>query len=942
VESSLLEGVELPPQPESVSSAHGSDDLAAWLAAETNCTLEAARQAVDYVAAEDAAIGAVPTQTQVVFERFFDESGGMQLVVHAPFGGRINRAWGLAMRKRFCRSFDFELQATADDDGFILSLGPQHSFPIEALFSMLRPDNVLNLLEQAIIAVPMFHLRWRWNATRSLQVDRQRNGKKVPPALQRFRSEDLLTAVFPKLTGCQEEHTGDHVIPDHPLVRQTMHDCLHEALDIDGLIDVLERIERGEIKLIARDTREPSPFAYELLNANPYAFLDGGEIQERRARMAATRRSVSVESVRDLGRLSPEAIEQVVLESQPLVRNADELHDVLLSRVYIPGGRPSEAVQDGGTPTDGLGRPSSEIFVAQPEWRLLFHELVHEGRATLIETVRGLQVWVATERVPAVRALFPELVCRPEVDVPSTVQQQWEDVEARIAVLRGLLEISGPVTAAQVAALTGFTGGQVAAGLESLEGEGVVLRGRFRNWDAATTDAPLSSDAGAEWCHRRLLARIHRLTVAGLRREIEPVEIADFISFVCRHQGIVGEDRRQGASGLHVVISQLQGLDIAAIAWERDVLPARIPGYRRDWLDELCLNGEVGWGRLYPPPRDPEKSRSIASITRVVPISLFLREDAAWLREPTTEIATIEMLTSTAREVFELLQANGATFATDIAMQLNLLPAHLDEALGELVARGLVTADGFAGLRNLIRESAEQRSGLSGRALRQTPRLIRHRRSPNQIGRWSVWRETSAPVETQDEPQRRREVVEQWAWQLLRRWGVIFKDLLQKEPGAPPWWELVQVYRKLEARGEIRGGRFVRGVAGEQFAIGETVVALRRLRDERTGPHGAVREVPDARAETNVNAADREGAAPQSFVVISASDPLNLTGILDGGPRVPAQAGNRVVLHQGRFVAAWDGRDWTFAGECPAGIRQRLQQAAPLTSEAVLSLAGPS
>ncbi len=937
VESPLLDACDAPDSSAPVASTHSFDDLAARLAEETNCSLDAARQAVEYIAAEDAAIGVVPTQTQVVFERFFDESGGMQLVVHAPFGGRINRAWGLAMRKRFCRSFDFELQATADDDGFILSLGPQHSFPIEALFSMLRPDNCLNLLEQAIIAVPMFHLRWRWNATRSLQVDRQRNGKKVPPALQRFRSEDLLTAVFPKLTGCQEEHAGDHVIPDHPLVRQTMHDCLHEALDIDGLIDVLQRIERGEIQLIARDTREPSPFAYELLNANPYAFLDGGEIQERRARMATTRRSFGVESVRDLGRLSPEAMQQVVIESQPLVRNADELHDVLLSRIFVPTvGRPSLAVLSKRKHADGLGRPSYELFLAQPEWTPFFHDLVQEGRATLIETPQGLTGWVATERVPAVRSLYAGVQLRPEVEVPLSVEQTWDAIDARLAVLRGLLEICGPVTSPDVAGVTGFTLTQVSAGLEALEGEGVVLRGRFRNWDALDNDQPLSADENAEWCHRRLLSRIHRLTVAGLRREIEPVEIADFVAFVCQYQGITADERRRGSNGLHEVISQLQGIDIPAIALERDILPARVEGYRREWLDELCLNGEVGWGRLYPPGRDPEKSRSIASITRIVPISLFLREDIGWLRDASRSI-TVETLTSTARDVLDLLNANGAMFATDIAAKLELLPTHLDEALGELVARGFVTADGFAGLRNLICESAEQRSHANGRGSRHTPRLIRHRRSPNQIGRWSVWRDQASATPSPEDPQRRRQAVEQWAWQLLRRWGVIFKDLLQKEPGAPQWWELVQVYRKLEARGEIRGGRFVRGVAGEQFAVGETVSALRRMRNEReTSTRPRAEEYVEATPVQVQEQPDGESQqpGPQSFVILSASDPLNLTGILDESPRITAIAGNRVVLHQGRFVAAWEGRAWTFTDGCPVGIRQRLLQSTPQPSEA--------
>ena len=592
-------------------SAH---PLVAAVANECHCTLHAAEQAVTYIAAQRAAIGVVPTQTKIVFERFFDESGGMQLVVHAPFGSRINKAWGFAMRKRFCRSFDFELQATADDDGFILSLGPQHSFPIESLFSMLRPDNARTLLEQAVLAVPMFHVRWRWNATRALQVARSRNGKKVPPAIQRFRSEDLLTAVFPKLTGCQENITGDHELPDHPLMWQTMEDCLHEALDIDGLNAVLARIEQGEISLLPRDTREPSPFAYELLNANPYAFLDGGEIQERRAMAATTRRGLSIDSVRDLGRLDPEAIRQVVLEAQPLVRNADELHDVLLSRVLIPiDGEPHR-----DRPADEAAAPFAPWADVSPEWSEFFTELAEDRRATRVRYGDARAAWVAAERWPVLRAMFPESVPEQELTVPPGVESEWTSTEARLTALRGLLEISGPVTAEEIAAHLGMTVDQVAASLEGLEGEGLILRGQFR-------------EAALEWCHRRLLARIHRLTVAGLRREIEPVERDVYLRFLHQHQGVSAESRRSGANGLFEVVAQLQGLDLPAVCWERDVLPARLSGYRGDWLDELCLTGEIGWGRLYPRPRKAERSRPLASLTRRAPLSLFLRDDRKWL-----------------------------------------------------------------------------------------------------------------------------------------------------------------------------------------------------------------------------------------------------------------------------------------------------------------------
>ncbi|MCH7685604.1 MAG: DEAD/DEAH box helicase, partial [Planctomycetes bacterium] len=430
------------------------NSLVKWLVTETCCSPFAAEQAADYAAAQKAAIGLLPTQRRIVFERFFDESGGMQMVIHAPFGSRINKAWGLAMRKRFCRSFDFELQATADDDGFILSLGPQHSFPLESMFPMLNENTVQPLLEQAVLAVPMFGLRWRWNVTRALLVLRMQNGKKVPPAFQRFRAEDLLTAVFPRITGCLEEHTGDIDIPDHPLVEQTMDDCLHEALDIDALKQIFSEIDRGTIQLIARDTREPSPFSYELLNANPYAFLDGGELQERRARAVSSRRSLTVESVDDLGRLDPNAIHQVQLEAQPLIRNADELHDALLSRILLPV---NEAA----------------------EWFDWYHDLSEQQRAATITLSDGSKAWVAAERIPAAIAAFPSAASEITIAVPEGVEQEWTSVEARVAIVRGLIEISGPVTSEEIAARLSFTPGQCTAALEALEGEGVVLRGHF-------------------------------------------------------------------------------------------------------------------------------------------------------------------------------------------------------------------------------------------------------------------------------------------------------------------------------------------------------------------------------------------------------------------------------------------------------------------------------
>jgi ATP-dependent Lhr-like helicase len=881
------------PAPNVATSAN-LDRVVQWLLAETHCTTDAALQVATYVASEKTAIGLLPTQDRVVFERFFDESGGMQLVVHAPFGARINRAWGLAMRKRFCRSFDFELQATADDDGFILSLGPQHSFPIESLFPMLRCDNAYKLLEQAVIYVPMFQVRWRWNATRSLFVERMRNGQKVPPAIQRFRSEDTMTAVFPKLTGCQEEHTGDHEIPDHPLVQQTMHDCLYEAVDLAGLMQVLERVEKGEITFVARDTREPSPFTYELLNANPYAFLDGGEVQERRARAVSTRRTLNPEELRDLGKLDPQAIETVVGEAQPLIRSADELHDALLSRFAIR---------------------------AEPHWQSFYCQLEDTGRATSITRPDGVHAWVAAERWPAIQVLWKGIESTPPIVAPATVRHDWDDVEVRVTMIRGFVETAGPMTALEIAETLGIGESEAFTGLEAVEAEGIVIRGQFRDGgfldkepeakeferaDAraaaraaeetlatppAVTGGLNEKSSAVEWCHRALLGRIHRLTIAGLRREVQPVDAATYQRFLFRHQGVMTGSRRQGANGLFEVIGQLQGLDIPTVCWERDILPLRVENYRKEWLDELSLSGEITWGRLHPPARDPEKSRPTASLTRVAPISLFLREDREWLLETAGETKA-EDLSSPAQEVVELLQSRGAMFSSDIQSAAKLLPSQLDDVLGELVARGFITADGFSGLRNLVRESTTGDSSLASAPT--MAKLIRKRRSSQSVGRWSLWRtdKTEKRVLSQN-------TVEHWAWQLLRRWGVVYRDLLDRESGAPRWWELVRVYRRMEARGEIRGGRFIKGVAGEQYCAAETVVTLRKLRAD------------ESRAET---------------VVFSAADPLNLAGIITSGPRVPAQAGNRVAYVNGVLAADWQAGRITWHAGCTEELRLRIRE----------------
>jgi len=828
-----------------------------WLIEETGASPEAAAQIVHYCNAQKAALGLVPSGRRIVFERFFDETGGMQLVVHAPFGMAITKAWGFAMRKRFCRSFDFDLQATADDDGFILSLGPQHSFPIESLFPFLTPENVQGLLEQAVLTVPAFQVRWRWNVTRALLVHRMNSGKKVPPPLQRFRADDLLTAVFPRLTGCQEEHTGDIELPDHPLINQTMHDCLTELMDIENLKLILGQIQRDEIELIARDTREPSPFSYELLNSNPYAFLDGGEAQERRARAVATRRSFDIESVRDLGKLDENAIKQVCEEVAPLVRDADELHDLLQGHIILPA-------EDGR------------------DWNKYYSQLVSQGRATSILITDHRTAWVATERLSMALTPYPNAKPDPPVEVLEQLETECSSVEARMAILRGWIETSGPVTSEFLAEKLGLTISQVDATLEALEGEGIVLRGQFTPCE--------ENSPPVEWCHRRLLSRIHRLTLDGLRKQISPVDVPTYIRFLARHQGIDPSAKRTSANGLFEIISMLQGLDLSAAAWEESVLPLRVKGYDPGWLDELCLTGEVGWGRLSPPKQDADNPSPSRGVSRLAPLSLWLREDLIWLRSFVT-LPESEMLSGQATDILEFIQKQGASFSTDFLHEFSLVPAMLESTISELVTRSWLTADGFSGLRQLI----ANRNSASRNSRRNRPRLNRARRTIAGAGRWSLIPRPKVILDHDTH----REHVEQWAWQLLRRWGIVYKDLLQRESAAPSWFDLLQVFRKLEARGEIRGGRFVAGVAGEQFALQDAVSKLRKLRDE--GPN-------------------------RELLVVSGADPVNLVGILTDHARVPSIASNKVAYVDGVPLAALQGGEVNFFTDLTEQMKLHLNE----------------
>jgi ATP-dependent Lhr-like helicase len=773
----------------------------AWLEEHCAFTRPAAEQAVFYIRAGKAILGAVPTEARLIAERFFDEGGGMQLVLHTPFGARINRAWGLALRKKFCRSFNVELQAAATDNGVVLSLTEQHAFPLEIVFEYVKSASVEATLTQALLTAPMFGARWRWNATRALAILRMRGGRKVPPNFQRMRADDLLAACFPDAAACGENLSGPIRIPDHVLVKETIANCLHEAMDLTGLLAILGRIERGEITTLAVDTPEPSPFCHEILNANPYAYLDDAPLEERRTRAVTLRRTTRNDGD-GAGILDPAAIAEVAESSWPYVRDADELHDALLTLVAVP---------------------------PVAEWQPWFDELVANKRATAL-IVDGTTLWTCAERLTLADIIYPGATIEPRIGALATSMALPDTRDEGVAeMLRGWLESSGPVTVAELSAKLAIDERALEHALIRLETEGSVLRGRFRG------------DAD-EWCNRRVLARIHRLTIGTLRREIEPVSTADYVRFLFRWQHVAPQSRLHGIDGTLHVIRQLEGFELPAAAWEATVLPARVAGYKREYLDQLCYSGDVMWGRLSPHPAFTPASggrRRTIRPTKLAPIALFAREHAGELvvrgaddRAP---------LTSAAKEVLDVIAQRGAPFFTDIVRGTKRLPVEVEEALWQLVAAGLVTADGFDALRSL----ADRKRRLGEKGLRAAPR--------SSGGRWSLLTSEAQRIDA-----------EAFARQLLLRWGVVFRDVVARETLAPPWREILTALRKLEARGEIRGGRFVNGYAGEQYALPDAIEALR---------------------------AARRSAGDADVIDVAAYDPLAVTtNLMPGAPPRPLRA----------------------------------------------------
>jgi ATP-dependent Lhr-like helicase len=817
----------------------------------------AAEQLAAYLYTGYVSLGVMPTRDTLVLERFFDEVGDMHLVVHSPFGSRVNKAWGLSLRKCFCRTFNFELQAAANEDSIVISLGSVHSFELADVFHYLNSNSLVDVLCQALLDAPMFEVRWRWNASRALAVQRNRAGKRVPPQFQRMAAEDFVAQVFPDQIACQENLSGPREVPQHPLVQQTIHDCMTEAMDVNELLEILRKIETNQVELVARDLREPSPFAQEIINARPYAFLDDAPFEERRTLAIKNRSWMDPSEAEDFGALDILAIERVREEAWPWIRSADELHDALMLLGFVTD---EELHRDG----------DNSLFI---------QALVKAGRATLAKK-GSVRAWIASERQPLFAALSGEWHFTSKVELPASIAAaQWTPESALVELLRGRLEGLGPVTAKELAKSVDAELSDVAFALGALEAEGFAFQGHY---------TPLTARGGVsdkEWCERRLLHRIHRYTIDAHRESIKPVSLQVYMQYLFNLHELQphSEEPRAPAVGsidtLRRVLQQLDGVTAPATAWESDILPARVPNYDPAWLDQLCISGQISWGRLLKPREGGGKGSPVKS----TPLNVVQRRNVdlwqalAGKDVPASGEAEAVPMSSGAALILALLQKQGAMFFNDLVRLSNLLAVQVEQALAELVSDGLVTSDNFTGLRALLTPDANK------------PREGSHERRRaiygiDDAGRWSLLTPL-VPSETPDELT--EEQLDRVIAIYLKRWGVITRKVLERETSAPPWRQLLLKLRRMELRGEIRGGRFINGVGGEQFALADTVTALRKQQ-----------KLWQEQQDSDVQARSE----PRRFV-LNATDPLNLLGTLLPEKRVAHLSGNRILFEDGLPVA---------------------------------------
>jgi ATP-dependent Lhr-like helicase len=817
-----------------------------WLKEVAGLDESGGEQLIEYILQGRLILGGVPTQSTIIAERFFDESGGMQLIIHSLFGMRINKAWALALQKKFCRSFNFELQAAATDNGLNISLSNQHSFPLSDVFKFLNTNTLKEVLIQAILQSPLFTTRWRWVATRALALVRFRGGKKVPPNIQRMLSDDLLAAVFPQAAACQDNLAGKDIeLPDHPLIDETMKEILTDALDFEGLNFLINNIQHKKITCLSVDTSVPSVFSNEIINANPYAFLDDAPLEERRARAVEMRRLLPDSVLFEMGQLDPSAIANVQQQAWPDIRNADELHDILQTFIAFPEN--ILLAQQQITEKQITEQKIAQQPILDFNWRQWFDELQTGGRAG-IATVNDKRFWVAVEKKKTFITIYPNAIFNSQL-----VDIEKKDLARELAILnmiRGWVFHLGPTTTQALCNLFGLEKSEVEYALLSLETQGVILRGSFRR--------EVNEE---EWCERNLLARIHRYTLGILRKQVEPVTSSQFVRWLLKWQHVAPGTQLSSKMGLLEVIKQLQGYELPANAWERHIFSKRVKSYDKNLLDQLCLTGVVGWGRISPHPSitSISKDEKKEFVKRIVPTSIaritfFIRGELEWASE--NEKGTVinennmEFLSPIAKKIYMLLKQKGALFFHDIVLGVHHLDSEVELGLWELVAVGAITADSFDNLRALI---DPKRRG-NRRQRRMSIRFS--------TARWSLLDNHNNP---EISPGARTEAI---CWMLLKRYGVVFRDLILKEKNLPFWRELLKSFRKLEAKGEIRGGRFVAGYIGEQFALPYVIDSLRAIKQEDEN---------------------------DEIITLSAADPLNLIGIILPGSKVAGSS--KVIIH---------------------------------------------
>jgi ATP-dependent helicase Lhr and Lhr-like helicase len=855
-----------------------------WLQEETQLEASAARQLLEYLQTGMQALGTMPTRETLVMERFFDEVGDMHVVIHSPYGSRVNRGWGLALRKRFCRTFNFELQAAANEDSIVISLGSVHSFPLEEVFSYLSTNSLRDVLVQALLDAPMFEVRWRWNATRSLAIQRNRSGKRVPPQFQRMDAEDLVAQVFPDQIACFENIQGKREVPDHPLVNQTIHDCLTEAMDIEALTELIAKMETNSLQLIAMDLREPSPFAQEIINARPYAFLDDAPFEERRTNAIKNRGWLDPSEIDNLAKLDMNAIRLVKEQAWPHVSNIDEMHDALLSLAYI-----------------------TDAEVKKKDYVDMIGALVAANRASRLQTESQV-LWIAAERIPMLMTAFSLATVAPLPVLPSTISQQaWTVENAVREIVRGRLEGMGPVTARQLAEESGLSQLVINAGLLALEVEGFVFQGQF----SSATLAGEFQQNEREWCERRLLQRIHRYTIDAHRRSVKPVSLQVYTQYLFDLHQIRNADddsstltlarTLDGQTQLQTSLKLMDGIAAPAACWEADIFPSRIKDYDPGWLDVMCISGRVAWGRFVPAlTNKPAQEKRRGGPIKSTPITFSSRENLdIWQalgssRQEENETGDIG---NEAARVVQDLQDHGASFFSDIQSRTGLLKTQLEQGLAELVSLGRASSDSFTGLRALLTPGDRKPDHRSRRGRRAMFGI-------EDAGRWSLLDMSTAGSgsgKAEQEYVLNEKQLERLAIIYLQRWGVVFRKLLERESFTTPWRLLLKSFRKMELQGVVRGGHFISGVGGEQFAFSDTVDALR-------------------------NIASKESKLHSNLVSLVSADPLNLLSILLPEARLPRLPSNRILFENGIPLAVLQSGQVNFLRDIAPMEQWRLKQ----------------